>query len=106
MIYVPLYLYFLYGGSVFTIEKKTFKAQFSKVMKNVSYILSAEQTIMTRNFSPELQKNPFQSKVLNNSLNFVCCCMNKEYMEEISEKLCVKIFADKEYVKKEHFISE
>jgi hypothetical protein len=40
MIYIPIYLYFLYGGSLFTIEKKIFHNQFKKLMGGLAQVLS------------------------------------------------------------------
>ena len=40
ILYVPIYLYFMYGGGLFTIERKIFKNSFTKVMANLSYVLS------------------------------------------------------------------
>jgi hypothetical protein len=57
---------------------------------------------MTRNFD-EIKNKKFQSDVLAQSLNIVCSASNKEYMNEISERLCFLLFKDKEYIKKEEF---
>lgn len=37
---MPIYIYFMYGGGLFTIEKKVFKNYFNKLLNNVSYVLS------------------------------------------------------------------
>lgn len=49
ILYVPVYLYFMYGGGLFTIERKIFKNQFTKLITNLSYVLTKEETIITRN---------------------------------------------------------
>ena len=76
-LYVPIYMYFLYGGSLFTIEKKIFKSNFNKLINNLSYVLTQQQIIMTKNVNSNIKSNSFQNKVLNDSLNIVCCCMSK-----------------------------
>ena len=40
ILYVPIYLYFMYGGGLFTIERKIFKNSFTKIISNLSYVLS------------------------------------------------------------------
>ena len=57
---------------------------------------------MTRNFE-EIKKNKFQSDVLAQSLNIVCSASNKDYINEICERLCTLLFKDKDYIKKEDF---
>lgn len=40
ILYLPIYLYFMYGGGLFTIEKKIFKNTFIKLINNLSFVLT------------------------------------------------------------------
>lgn len=76
MLYIPIYLYYLYGGSLFTIEKKIFKNQLKKLMTNLAMVLSKEENILTRNFD-RIKAHKYQNQILDRSLNFVCSVTNK-----------------------------
>lgn len=49
MLYLPIQLYYLFGGSLFTIESKGFKEKVVSVIENIAKALSHSDTFISRN---------------------------------------------------------
>jgi len=75
-LYLPIQLYYLFGGSLFTIEGKIFKQKIISIIENIAKTLSQSDTFIGRNV--ESYKNHRERKlILDESIKVVMLAKNK-----------------------------
>lgn len=98
MMYLPVQLYVLFGGGVFTIEARTFKERLTDLIEQLSKALSTSHSITTRNIET-LRLSNARRGVLDESVRMVMLAKNKPTLTEIVNKITQSIFHGSDYLK-------
>lgn len=100
LLYMPIQLYYLFGGSLFTIETNTFKDKVISLLETLGKTLSANDNVTSRHI--DLFKNSKERKgILDESVKIVLMSKNKETVKEVATQLAKNIFNGKDYLNKE-----
>ena len=98
--YIPLQIYHLFGGSVFTISSKSFKEKFAHMIGSIGKVLSISDTIINRNIEM-FQTNKERKLILDESIKMVMISRDKEAFVKISDYFIESLFGNSEYLKKD-----
>lgn len=101
--YLPVQLYYIFGGGVFTIQPATFKERFVSLIEQLGKALSCSDSITTRHVET-LKLNRSRRGVLDESVKAVMLSKNKTALNDLATNATRQIFRERDYLKQEEFI--
>ena len=103
VLYLPLQLYYLFGGGAFTIEPNLFQEKLTSLIEQLGKVLSTSDTVTTRNIEA-LKHNKSRRGVLDESVKVVMLSKNKPALVEIAASMTNSIFQGRDYLKQDDFV--
>jgi hypothetical protein len=76
-IFIPIHIYHLYGGGLFTIEAKVFREKLTYLIETLGKTLSSSETVVNRNIE-SFKGNKERQILLEESIKTVMMSKNKE----------------------------
>lgn len=104
-LYLPVLVYHLFGGSLFTIEAKTFKDRLLSHTDTLSKVLSHSDTIASRNIA-QFKNHKDRKLILEASLQVLVLAKNKEMLSSTANEMTLALFHGKDYLSKDDFLQQ
>lgn len=96
---VPINLYHLFGGGLFTIEAKVFREKLTQLVESLGRALSASETVINRNIE-DFKGNKERQIILQESVKTLMLSKNKETLAELAAQISNSIFVSREYLQR------